>query len=137
MSNKLVLVLLVFLEEIHHSGISFGDELLEILACAQSLLILLCFLDGESLVGSDLELKRLSHPGLVLFALILARSVQLGDEVVEFGHSLILSMLGVFHRVEKLLTLDLKCAEVGLNVDVGLVDVCSHLLLLKSHQTSA
>ena len=83
-----------------------------------------------------MELEWLGHPGLALI-LFIAWSFQFRDEVVEFRHSLVLSMFGVFHRVDKLLALDLKSAEAGLNFNIGLIEVSAHPILLKSYQTRA
>ena len=80
-----------------------------------------------------MESQWLCHP--LLFGLnaltFLPTMVDFRDEVVELSHSLIFTLLRVTHSIEKLLPLELQSTELGLHLNVTLVQVRAHLLFLK------
>ena len=44
-------------------------------------------------------------------------------------------MLRILHLADELLSLQLDCTELGLYIDIALVDVCSHLVLFEGQKT--
>ena len=88
-----------------------------------------------------MKLKWLAEPLLsflcarLLLRGLLLRFADFGKKVVEFRHGLVLSMLCILHLVNEFLSLQLHSAEFGLDVDIALVEVRSHLVLLESEQT--
>lgn len=71
----------------------------------------------------------------VRFVGLLLRFVYLGDEVIEFRHSFILTRLRVFHLVQELLPLELQSAELCLHFDIAFVDVGAHFFLFEGQKT--
>ena len=62
------------------------------------------------------------------------RFVDLGDEIVEFGHGFVFTRLRVFHGVEELLSLELEGTELGLHIYIAFIKIGAHLFLFESQQ---
>ena len=116
--------------------ITFGQEILKVLACSDCLLILSSLLYFVGISRVNVELKRFGHPRLdnrarrfildiVIFIFYSIRFLdsftKFRHEIVELCHGFILTMLRVFHRVKELLALNLEIAELCLNVDISLI----------------